>query len=194
MFLSTWSGMTTEDEVPLATDATHTQKTGVLPSRSSEYHAAAYLKNAYFSDYSVSAMKKLLTANHSVTVMYNAQNKYYNASTGAYSYPTSTKSVNHVVTVVGWDDDYKAANFRSASKVTSDGAWIVKNSWGTDWGKDGYFYMSYGDKSVCELVAAMATDQPELLVLVRSACSQGKSLPAFLRQLQAKERQRLWAR
>ena len=37
MFLSTWSGMTTEDEVPLATDATHTQKTGVLPSRSSEY-------------------------------------------------------------------------------------------------------------------------------------------------------------
>lgn len=161
MFLSTWSGMTTEDEVPLATDATHTQKTGVMPSRSSEYHTAAYLKNAYFSDYSVSAMKKLLTANHSVTVMYNAQNKYYNASTGAYSYPTSTKSVNHVVTVVGWDDDYKAANFRSASKVTSDGAWIVKNSWGTDWGKDGYFYMSYGDKSVCELVAAMATDQPE---------------------------------
>lgn len=57
--------------------------------------------------------------------------------------------------------DYKAANFRSASKVTSDGAWIVKNSWGTDWGKDGYFYMSYGDKSVCELVAATATDQPE---------------------------------
>ena len=161
MFLSTWSGMTTEEDVPLATDATHTQKTGVIPDRSKEFDAAAYLKNAYFSDYSVNAMKKMLMADQSVTIMYNAQTRYYNASTAAYSYPTSTKSVNHVVTVVGWDDNYSASNFKSASKVTSDGAWIVKNSWGTDWGKDGYFYMSYEDKSVCELVSATATDKPE---------------------------------
>ena len=161
MFLSTWSGMTTEADVPLATDATHTQKTGVIPDRSKEFDAAAYLKNAYFSDYSVNAMKKMLMANQSVTIMYNAQTRYYNANTAAYSYPTSTKSVNHVVTVVGWDDNYAASNFKSASKVTSDGAWIVKNSWGTDWGKDGYFYMSYEDKSVCELVSATATDKPE---------------------------------
>ena len=31
IFLSTWSGMTTEEDVPLATDSTHTQKTGVIP-------------------------------------------------------------------------------------------------------------------------------------------------------------------
>lgn len=161
MFLSTWSGMTTEADVPLATDSTHTQKTGAIPARSKEFHSSAYLKNSYFSDYSVSAMKKLLTANHSVSIMYNAQNRYYNASTAAYSYPTSTKSVNHVVTVVGWDDNYSASNFAAASRVTSDGAWIVKNSWGTDWGKDGYFYMSYEDKSVCELVAVTAAAKPE---------------------------------
>ena len=77
MFLSTWSGMTTEGDVPLATDSTHTQKTGVTPAASKAYNAAAYLKNAYFSDYSVNAMKKLLVANNSVTVMYNAQNAYY---------------------------------------------------------------------------------------------------------------------
>lgn len=88
-----------------------------------------------FPDYSVNAMKKLLVANNSVTVMYNAQNAYYNASTAAYSYPTSTKNVNHVVTVVGWDDNYSAKNFRASSKVKGDGAWIVKNSWGTGWGK-----------------------------------------------------------
>lgn len=161
MFLSTWSGMTTEADVPLATDSTHTQKTGAIPARSKEFHSSAYLKNSYFSDYSVSAMKKLLTANHSVSIMYNAQNRYYNASTAAYSYPTSTKSVNHVVTVVGWDDNYSASNFAAASRVTSDGAWIVKNSWGTDWGKDGYFYMSYEDKSVCELVAVTVAAKPE---------------------------------
>lgn len=49
MFLSTWSGMTTEGDVPLATDSTHTQKTGVTPAASKAYNAAAYLKNAYFS-------------------------------------------------------------------------------------------------------------------------------------------------
>lgn len=161
MFLSTWSGMTTEGDVPLATDSTHTQKTGVTPAASKAYNAAAYLKNAYFSDYSVNAMKKLLVANNSVTVMYNAQNAYYNASTAAYSYPASTKNVNHVVTVVGWDDNYSAKNFRASSKVKGDGAWIVKNSWGTGWGKSGYFYMSYEDKSVSELVAATAVNTPK---------------------------------
>ena len=34
IFLSTWSGMTTEEDVPLATDSTHTQKTGVIPDAS----------------------------------------------------------------------------------------------------------------------------------------------------------------
>ena len=60
-FLSTWSGMTTEEDVPMATDETHTKKTGVIPDASKEYDAVAYLKNAYFSDYSVSAMKKMVT-------------------------------------------------------------------------------------------------------------------------------------
>jgi len=161
IFLSTWSGMTTEEDVPLATDSTHTQKTGVIPDASKEYDAVAYLKNAYFSDYSVNAMKSLLTANKAVAVMYNAQNAYYNANTAAYSYPEETDDVNHVVTVVGWDDNYSAKNFNASSNVKNNGAWIVKNSWGANWGKDGYFYMSYEDGSLCELVSATASRNPE---------------------------------
>lgn len=140
-FLSTWSGMTTEEDVPMATDETHTKKTGVIPDASKEYDAVAYLKNSYFSDYSVSAMKKMVLANNAVTLMYNAQNRYYNADTAAYSYPSSTKSINHLVTVVGWDDNYSAKNFKTASNVTADGAWIRQEQLGRKLGKKWIFLL-----------------------------------------------------
>lgn len=54
---------------------------------------------------------------------------------------------DHDVTVVGWDDSYSKENFNQGYRPTSDGAWIVKNSWGTDIGNDGYFYVSYEDSA-----------------------------------------------
>ena len=56
---------------------------------------------------------------------------------------------NHVVTIVGWDDTFPAANFLEDHQPPGPGAWIVKNSWDTDWGNDGYFYLSYYDMSLC---------------------------------------------
>ena len=56
---------------------------------------------------------------------------------------------NHAVTVVGWDDTFPAENFLEGHQPPGPGAWIVKNSWGADWGNDGYFYLSYYDKTLC---------------------------------------------
>ena len=56
---------------------------------------------------------------------------------------------NHAITIVGWDDTYSANNFRY--KPQGDGAFIIKNSWGTvdsygqEVGKEGYYYVSYYD-------------------------------------------------
>ncbi len=53
---------------------------------------------------------------------------------------------NHAVAVVGWDDNYSKSNF--AITPPGNGAFIVKNSWGTYWGEKGYFYISYYDTSL----------------------------------------------
>lgn len=51
--------------------------------------------------------------------------------------------LNHQVVIVGWDDNYSRDNFRH--RPSGDGAWIVKNSWGTTSGDNGYLYISYYD-------------------------------------------------
>ncbi len=52
----------------------------------------------------------------------------------------------HAVTLVGWNDTFPKENF--AITPPGDGAFILKNSWGTGSGKNGYFYISYYDRSL----------------------------------------------
>ena len=74
------------------------------------------------------------------------ESDYYNEETAAYYYDEE-KSPNHDIVIVGWDDDYPKSNFRIVPE--HDGAFICKNSWGTEFGDEGYFYVSYDDVNIC---------------------------------------------
>jgi hypothetical protein len=45
---------------------------------------------------------------------------------------------NHCVIIIGWDD----------AACSGDGAWLCKNSWGTDWGDSGFFWIKYGSCNI----------------------------------------------
>lgn len=70
---------------------------------------------------------------------------YYNPETYAYSCIETDTTMNHAVTIVGWDDSYSKENFAEANRPSKDGAYIAINSWGESWGDNGYFYISYED-------------------------------------------------
>ena len=103
-----------------------------------------YIPVAYVTDSraipgdSISVKQAILDYGAVASNMYYNSN-YYNSANYTYYYNGSNSS-NHGVLVVGWNDN----------KVTAGGtgAWIIKNSWGTSFGENGYFYISYNDSKI----------------------------------------------
>lgn len=110
------------------------------------------LKNGTINEADKKAMhdevKRLIMNNGAVGISYWSDNTYYNRTVAAYYYSVATSDTNHAVTIIGWDDNYPRSNFNT--EPLGDGAWLVRNSWGPSWsyGKNGYFWLSYYDKSV----------------------------------------------
>lgn len=57
---------------------------------------------------------------------------YINDNWAHYTYEYNDEVYpNHAVTIVGWDDKYSRDNFIKKHRPPNDGAWLVKNSWGS---------------------------------------------------------------
>lgn len=98
------------------------------------------------------SVKNAIMEHGGVSIVFNADKNNWSPTYNSYYYPTNT-GTNHVVTLVGWDDQFPKSNFRT--QPAGDGAWLVRNSWGVNgYNFNGYFWMSYYDKSIYSLAVA----------------------------------------
>ena len=105
-------------------------------------------------------LKEAILKYGSIDVCYYGQSRYdevslyYNTETYA-QYVDVFVTPNHDVSIVGWDDNFPKEKF--LTPPPGDGAWIVKNSWGSGWGDNGYLYVSYYDQSLLPYTGTINT-------------------------------------
>lgn len=157
---------------------------GVVDEETAPYYLAAWDKDAklddslafekdayYLSNCNVvsfrdkESVKDMIVKYGSVTGSYHSADKYYNLDNlwetkepvAEYCPPSEPVANNHAINIIGWDDNYSRLNF-GTYKPTGNGAWLCKNSWGSDWSKDGLFYISYEDGPLLNYSNAYAYD------------------------------------
>ncbi|MFP4023542.1 MAG: C1 family peptidase [Thiohalospira sp.] len=100
-----------------------------------------YVSETYFLPRNSDLIKYILMNYGAIAVSYHHNDSYYNSTDKTYYYP-GNDGPNHGVLLTGWDETKETEG--------GTGAWIIKNSWGSYWGDNGYFYMSYNDTHALE--------------------------------------------
>ena len=150
--LAQWIGPVDESVVP------YTRAAGTLDSGLDDKYAYSYskahLKNAYEINIHENAdeVKANIMEHGAAGVMYyhndSAMRFYSFESAGHYTYyDTAKRGSGHAVMLVGWDDNFSKENFPESMRPENNGAWLVRNSWGT---YCDYFWMSYDNESLLD--------------------------------------------
>ncbi len=144
-YLARWDGAVLEEADPYPTSMSGV-KYHVLDA---SYHVQnvlylPYRQNALDND----AIKSAVMEYGAVYTSMKVNRKYFTDNSTNYYLPENVASHDggHAFVIVGWDDHYSKSNFYSTPP--GDGAFICKNSWGTGSGDQGYFYVSYYDRTL----------------------------------------------
>lgn len=156
--LSRWSGFISEDVLPY-----NSQNIDDSLNYQSEYHLTdAYCMNSALNDGAssnsyVDKIKSMILNGNSVAIsIYYNSNKYYSKESNSYYCNDKSQAVNHGLTIVGWDDDFYSYDGLT-NKPTSKGAWLIKNTYGYQFGDYGYFWLSYESPLNSDVTSYIAT-------------------------------------
>ncbi len=159
-YLTSWSGPLLDKELPVGSVSTTAQ---TPPYDKTPYENATA---SYSVDYGVTGIKYVNRQTPRETIKsyimdygavianFNADTvRYMNSSSDGFYCPDASiptrELYGHAISIVGWNDDYPKESFSSSySQETpeSNGAWLIKNSWGTFVNANGgYFWISYED-------------------------------------------------
>lgn len=141
-YLAAWQGPVYEKDDPYGdgeSDDTlsavkHVQEMRIIASKD-----ISAIKNAVFKYGGVQ------TSLYSSIQNPTSSSAHYNSATNSYCY-IGTAKPNHEVVIIGWDDNYSKSNF--SVPLEGDGAFICQNSWGSEFGDRGVFYVSYYDTNI----------------------------------------------
>ena len=125
-YMTRWSGPVNESDDPYNPSDDRPSPGGPVQG---------YLKEATWGDTSAEIKNAVISQGAVYTSMWWDASAY-RSSDQTYYYSAGT-ATNHAVTIAGWDDNKATAG--------GTGAWLVKNSWGTGWGNQGYFWIAYQD-------------------------------------------------
>ena len=118
--------------LPLETVYPYTATDGVCSSASAGWQSSAYKIGSWGSvPKKLASIKAALAALGPLPTAFMVYEDFMHYKSGIYSYATGKKLGGHAVLLVGYND---AENY-----------FIVKNSWGTGWGEDGFFRIAYSE-------------------------------------------------
>ena len=133
-YLLAWQGPVKLGEESSNIPAKHVQEIQLIPKKDLEK-----IKEAVYLYGGVQSSLYFDLANET------SESIYYNKTTNSYCY-IGTEKPNHDIVIVGWDDAYPKENFNTP--LQGNGAFLCQNSWGNEFGDNGYFWISYYDSNI----------------------------------------------
>lgn len=96
---------------------------------------AEYLDTRNYNNIpTVRQIKEAIARHGSIQVAMNSTPGFANYTGGVFRADDRSDRINHAVVISGWDDSKRA--------------WLVRNSWGSRWGENGYAWVAYGANNI----------------------------------------------
>ena len=150
-YLSAGRGPILETKLPWSTSSS--SKSNTLNQKSDYYvNEIDYISSKSCDANTILAIKKNLTEYGAIGAQIYAETPTYVSNDKLSYYYNGNNTINHALTIVGWDDDYSASNFKTTPK--GNGAWLTKDTYPTIFTGNstipaGYHYVSYYDTNIC---------------------------------------------